>query len=164
MRRFFLPACLLLWPAQAFAADIVANDVEKPPEYNTIVLQGLNKVTGHISKIEGPLGTALRFGNIEIVARRCWRSPPEDQPENAALLDISEFKPGEGSSRIFLGWMFSSSPGLSGLEHAVYDITVVACEERNDPEKLDESHTPENSEKPEAPKEPAKKKPNSKKK
>lgn len=140
MQRYGLLLLAWLWPLPVFAAaDIAVSDVEKPPEYNTIVLQGLNKVTGHISKIEGPLGTALRFGNIEIVAKRCWKSPPEEQPENAALLDILEFKPGEGSGRIFQGWMFSSSPGLSGLEHAVYDVTVIACEERADPEKLDES-------------------------
>lgn len=110
---------------------------ETPPEYNTIVLQGLNKVTGHLSKLEGPLGTVLRFGSLEIVAHRCWKAPPEERPENAALLQISELKPGEKPERIFLGWMFSSSPALNGLEHAVYDITVLNCEVRENPEEND---------------------------
>jgi len=64
---------------------------------------------------------------LEVVARRCWKSLPEDRPENAALLEISELKPDEAPQKIFLGWMFSSSPGLSGLEHPVYDIAVIAC-------------------------------------
>jgi hypothetical protein len=131
--RHALSAALLclLWPRLALAQD------EAPAQYNTIVLQGLNKVTGHILRIEGPLGSALRFGNLEIVARRCWKAPPEDQPENAALLSIAEFRSGEAPHSIFSGWMFSSSPGLSGLEHPVYDITVLACEERADPENLE---------------------------
>ncbi len=105
------------------------------PEYYSVVLQGLNKVTGKVSKLEGAVGSAMRFGNLEIVARKCWKSPPEELPENAALLEISELKPGEPPHTIFTGWMFSSSPGLSGIEHPVYDITVIACEATDEPEK-----------------------------
>jgi len=129
--------------ADAPKAKAAAVDEEDAtPDPNTIVLQGLNKVTGHISKLEGPIGTVLRFGNLEIIARRCWKSSPEERPENAALLEISELKPGEAPQKIFLGWMFSSSPGLSGLEHPVYDITVLACEAREDPEKSDKPEKP----------------------
>jgi len=110
---------------------------EKPAQYNNIVLQGLNKVTGKVLKFDGSLGTVLRFGNLEIVARRCWKAPPEDHPENAGLLEISELKSGEAPQRIFLGWMFSSSPGLSGLEHPVYDLTVLDCTVKDESEKTD---------------------------
>jgi len=120
-------------PEKAAVAAAEPGDAE--PGVRMITLQGLNKVTGHISRIEGPIGTAMRFGNLEIVARRCWKSSPEESPENAALLDISELKPGETPARIFLGWMFSSSPGLSGLEHPVYDITVLSCDEGKNAEK-----------------------------
>lgn len=115
--------------------DDEEEEEEAMPQYNTVILQGLNKVTGHISRIDGPTGAVLRFGNLEIIARRCWKAPPDERPENAALLEIRELQPGEDSRRIFLGWMFSSSPGLSGLEHAVYDITMLNCEFRADPEK-----------------------------
>jgi hypothetical protein len=123
------------------------NTDDAAPQINAIVLQGLNKVTGHISRLEGPVGTVLTFGNLEIIPRRCWKSSPEERPENAALLDISELKPGEAPSRIFLGWMFSSSPGLSGIEHPVYDITVLSCETRKEPEKKE----PDKDEKPKKP-------------
>jgi len=102
-----------------------ADDTQ--PEPNTIVLQGLNKVTGHILRLEAPVGTVMRFGNLEIIGRRCWKSPQDEQPENAGLMEIWELKPGESHQRIFLGWIFSSSPGLSGLEHPVYDVTIVEC-------------------------------------
>lgn len=105
---------------------------KKPDEgmeagFNTVVLQGLNKVTGHASKIEALIGVPVRFGTLEILPHSCWKSAPEERPENAALLEINEIKQGEAPERIFLGWMFSSSPGLSALEHPFYDITMIKC-------------------------------------
>src|SRR5581483_9802858 len=82
------------------AGDASLPADENPQLSNTVVLQGLNKVTGHISKLEGPLGAALRFGNLEIISRRCWKSSPEDRPENAVLMEIRELHAGEESKRI----------------------------------------------------------------
>lgn len=128
--------------ADTLAEETLPAEPETPPpadsnqpEPNTIVLQGLNKVTGHISRLEAPIGTVMRFGNLEIIGRRCWKSPPDEQPENAGLLEIWELKPGESHERIFLGWAFSSSPGLSGLQHPVYDVTVLECLALDDAEK-----------------------------
>ena len=105
---------------------------EKPGDaleagFNSVVLQGLNKVTAHSSKIETVIGSSVRFGTLEIIPRSCWQSAPGDRPENAVLLEIYEIKQGEPPEKIFLGWMFSSSPGLSSLEHPFYDIMVVKC-------------------------------------
>ncbi|KCZ83625.1 hypothetical protein HAD_13524 [Hyphomonas adhaerens MHS-3] len=33
----------------------------------------------------------------------------------------------EENPELFSGWMFASSPGLSALEHPVYDIWVIRC-------------------------------------
>ena len=99
-----------------------------PGAINAVRLQGLNKVTARVSVVTAPLGTVARFDNLEIIAQRCWKSPPEAQPENAALLEIRELKPEETPHTVFQGWMFSSAPALSALEHPVYDISVLACE------------------------------------
>ncbi len=96
-------------------------------QFNAIRLRGLNKVTARISTLEAPIGTVMRFGNLEVIAHRCWQSAPEEQPETAGLLEIRELKPDEPPQRIFSGWMFASSPALSALEHPVYDITVLSC-------------------------------------
>lgn len=107
-------------------------DDEKLTESNMLVLQGLNKVLGRVSTLEIPLGTLARFENLEIIARKCWKSAPDERPENASLLEIREVKAGEEPKQIFLGWMLSSSPALSSLEHPVYDVTVLSCEFRKD--------------------------------
>jgi hypothetical protein len=94
------------------------------------VLQGLDKVTARVSSFEAPIGEVVRFGTLEIVARTCRKRPPEETPESAAFLEITDNRPGETPRRIFSGWMFASSPALSALEHPVYDVWVVDC--RND--------------------------------
>ena len=90
-------------------------------------LQGLDKVMARISTVRAPIGAAVRFGSLRIVARTCRKTPPEEPPESAAFLEIDDVKPGEAPQRIFSGWMFASSPALSALEHPVYDVWVIDC-------------------------------------
>jgi|SRR5215472_5765075 len=90
-------------------------------------LQGLDKISARTSKIDAPVGSTVRFGTLSIVVRDCEQSSPEDSPESAAFLQIYETPPGEDTKRLFSGWMFSSSPAISELEHPVYDVTLLAC-------------------------------------
>jgi hypothetical protein len=110
-------------------SDILNTEAETPERNytDTAILQGLNKITARISSFSVPIGSSVRFGNLEIYARLCWKASPEDAPDNKALLEIWEQKPGEDKKQMFNGWMFASSPALSALEHAVYDITVIEC-------------------------------------
>ncbi len=93
----------------------------------TVVMQGLDKVTARVSTFEVPIGVSVRFGTLQIYARACDRTPPEDPPESAAYLEVFEIKPGERRNALFSGWMFASSPALSALEHPVYDVWVLEC-------------------------------------
>ena len=93
----------------------------------TAVLQGLDKTTARISSMEVPVAATVTFGTLSILVRDCERSRPEDPPENAAFIEIFETLPGEKTTRLFSGWMFSSSPALSGLEHPVYDVELLDC-------------------------------------
>ncbi len=95
--------------------------------YRTAVLQGLDKVTARVYTFDAPLGTVVRFGTLEIIARHCDKRPPEETPESSAFVDISEVRNGEPTNNLFRGWMFASSPALSALEHPVYDVWVLDC-------------------------------------
>ncbi len=96
-------------------------------EGDQVLLHGLDKVTARISSITAPIDKVVRFGTLEIIARRCHKRPPEEPPESAALLEIWDVKPGEDAVLLFRGWMFASSPALSALEHPVYDVWVKDC-------------------------------------
>lgn len=114
-----LPLALLL-PVGAGAAP------EMTPE-PIAVLQGLDKISARVSRFEAPVGKTVTFGTLSITVRDCEKSAPEARPENAAFLEIYENRPGEAPVRRFSGWMFSSSPALSALEHPVYDVNLLDC-------------------------------------
>ena len=90
-------------------------------------MQGLDKITARISRFDAPVGQPVTFGTLSMVVRVCEKSAPEDRPENAAFVEITETRPGDEKLRRFSGWMFSSSPALSALEHPVYDVNLLEC-------------------------------------
>jgi len=100
-------------------------------EHGTAVLRGLDKVTARIDVLEAPVGEEIRFGSLAIRARACYETPPTDPPESAAFLEIDDLGPtpdtGETRDTAFTGWMFASTPGISALEHPVYDVWVIDC-------------------------------------
>ena len=110
--------------------------------YGAAVLQALDKVTARVSTFEAPVGDSVRFGTLHIIARACDKRPPEETPESAAFLDISEIKLGEPTEGVYRGWMFASSPALAAMEHPVYDVWVVDC---NRPFKTHSSSSAETS-------------------
>lgn len=91
------------------------------------VLQGLDKVTARISTFEAPVGVEVAFGTLRITARTCHEKPPTEPPESAAFLEIDDVGTDGNRRPVFSGWMFASSPALSAMEHAVYDVWVVDC-------------------------------------
>lgn len=105
---------------------------ETPPTYEDkpiVILRALDKVTARTRTFEIPVGRQFDFGALTIAVRACRARPPLEPADAAAFLQIVEQKQGEPMIPRFSGWMFSSSPSLSALEHPVYDIWVVGCGE-----------------------------------
>lgn len=126
--RQFLPALLIIAGlAFAVARPAVAQDRPTFTPYPVAVLQGLDKITARISTFEAPVEQEVAFGSLHILVRTCQKRPPEEPPESAAFLEITEHKPGEAANRLFTGWMFASSPALNGLQHPVYDVWLLDC-------------------------------------
>ena len=101
-------------------------------ESQTAELQLLNKITARISTKSVPVGGGTEFGTLELRVHYCAYRPPEEPPENVAFIMIfdngyAEKKPKEAQKALFSGWMFASSPAISGLEHPVYDVTLLSC-------------------------------------
>jgi hypothetical protein len=92
------------------------------------VLQGLNKITAKTSEFKVTIGKKINFGSLSIEAKKCLKSPQDKRPENKILLKISEVEDNKSEKTIFYGWMFSSSPSISGIEHPIYDIVAINCQ------------------------------------
>lgn len=92
-------------------------------------LQTLDKVTARTERLPIEIGSTAQFGTLQITAHHCAYRPPEEPPENTAFLTIQDmgYDNKIPPQIVFSGWMFASSPAVSSLEHAVYDVTVLTC-------------------------------------
>lgn len=111
---------LIFFAAPAFAA---VPTIDQP----IAVLRALDKMTARVEELNVPINQPLKFGTLIITVHTCRVTSPEETPEAASFLEVSEFKPGEKDVPMFRGWMFASSPALSAMEHPVYDIWVTGC-------------------------------------
>tara|TARA_B100001989_G_C24533205_1_gene462839 strand:- start:994 stop:1482 length:489 start_codon:yes stop_codon:yes gene_type:complete len=96
-------------------------------EYPVAKLRYLDKVTARNTTFEAIVGETMNFGPLYVKVQSCKKSSPIDQPESAAFLQIWEAEDGKDSEWVFSGWMFASSPGLSPMDHPVYDVWVLDC-------------------------------------
>lgn len=114
--KYALLVCLVSIPV--WAANI---------ETDKVVLRGVDKVTGRMSTLEAKIGVPVEFGDLSVTPQKCITRTPEETPENAAYLEIIEKNTKGDIKPVFNGWMFSSNPALSAMEHPVYDIWVISC-------------------------------------
>lgn len=112
-------AAATTWGGGLFAADPME-------ERGAASLRVLDKITARTSAIEIKVDQTATFGSLRVTLRACRQNPPTEPPEAAAFLEIADESP-EGTRRVFSGWMFASSPALSAMEHAVYDVWVLGC-------------------------------------
>lgn len=92
-----------------------------------VTLGALNKITAKLQTIKVERDQMVKFGTLEITMRNCRSNPPEETPESVAFLEIIDLGHVGDPKPIFKGWMFASSPAVSSLEHAVYDVWVIDC-------------------------------------
>jgi len=90
------------------------------------VLQGLDKITARVTELKVANGDVVLYGRLSIKVDACDEHPPEEPPEAAAFLEVTDLS-ASPPTEIFRGWMFASSPAVSALEHPVYDLRVLRC-------------------------------------
>lgn len=122
--RYLLAAGLgmLLGAAPLLAQEAEGVATSRAP---AVLLRGLDKVSGRTTDITLEVGAAARYGRLEIRLGEC-RYPTADPSSDAfAQLTISDLRRNE---RLFTGWMIASSPALSALDDARYDVWVISCQ------------------------------------
>lgn len=98
------------------------------------IVEAIDKVTAQSMRFEVEVGgRPVRFNRqLVFTAKACEVSAPEELVEDSvAYLEVS-IEP-RASARnletrqVFKGWMFASTPAVSGLEHPIYDAWIVGC-------------------------------------
>lgn len=101
--------------------------------YPTVTLRTLDKSTARTDTIDVNIGETVEFGSLFIKVQSCRKSEPLDKPESASFLQIWEVPVNSKKSEwVFSGWMFASSPAVSAMDHAVYDVWVLDCKGREE--------------------------------
>ena len=104
------------------------------------LLRGLDKVSGQSTDLPLGVGQAVDFGRLEVRLGEC-RYPAADPESDAfAQLTITDTK---SRSALFTGWMIASSPALSALDDARYDVWVVACNDGSGVQRPDVTYVPD---------------------
>ena len=62
--------------------------------------------------------------NIEVYA--CFTEPPDEVSEDYVLINVKDNFHDQDKS-IYKGWMISSSPEVTPLEHPIYDLWLLGC-------------------------------------
>ncbi len=112
-------AARLVLPAAAAAQEWVPRREAE--------LQVLDKVTARISVLRADVGQAAQYGTLTILVRSCNARPPDEVPDAAAFLEMTDSRRAASAQQVFRGWMFANAPGVSMLEHPVYDVRVLDC-------------------------------------
>ena len=118
--------------------EAAAKPDEAPPpgrrqRRRVAIIQAIDKITAETMRFEVEVGgRPVRFNRTLIFsAKACEVSASDEQAEDAvAYMDISIQPRGvqdQEPRQVFRGWMFSSTPGVSGLQHPSYDAWVVGC-------------------------------------
>jgi len=120
----------------ADAASATPEDAP-PPGRRTrrpiAVVQAIDKITAETMRFEVEVGgRPVRFDKTLIVSARACEVSASDEVvrDSVAYLDISVQPRGAQNQeprQIYRGWMFASTPAVSGLQHPVYDAWVVGC-------------------------------------
>ena len=64
------------------------------------------------------------IGTLNIQVYSCFTEPPNEIPEDYVLIDV---KDNLQEISIYKGWMISSSPDVTPLEHPIYDLWLLGC-------------------------------------
>lgn len=127
-----LVVVVLLLSAQARAQSPVAPPAPQvPTQYpetwlprGNVELTGLDKITARITPVLGKVAQPLSFGTLKVTVRSCVARGADQPADQAAFLDVTDSR---DAGFAFHGWMLLSSPGVSVIEHPVYDLRLKAC-------------------------------------
>ena len=100
------------------------------------VIRVLDKLTGQVTDLDLGQGQAASQGRLTVLLDEC-RYPTDNPASDAfAHLTISDAMQ---TQPVFSGWMVASSPALSALDHARYDVWVLHCDTPGARPQLQES-------------------------
>ena len=109
--------------------NILEKSSVKKNEKIYINLKALDKITAKTSAIKLSIGEKKFFGSLEIKVLKCQFSENNDSTDTVAYLQVKDLST-KDNNQVFLfnGWTFASSPTLQSIDHPVYDLWIISCD------------------------------------
>lgn len=104
-----------------------AGELPTPMAERVATVVALDKRTSAVGTWQMKPGDVARFGPLTIRLRACEAAAPWERPEAGGFVQVDEALKKGGARRLYSGWLFARSPGLSAVEDPVYDVWVKAC-------------------------------------
>ena len=89
-------------------------------------LKLLDKTTNKVNQKTINVNSIINWDSLIIQIYACYSTPPEEIPEDYVLLEIKDTL-SKKKEYIYRGWMISSSPDVTPLEHPIYDLWLIDC-------------------------------------
>ena len=86
----------------------------------------LDKISNKLFQKSIKVDQSDSIGTLDIEVYSCFTEPPNEIPENYVLIDVKDNFQNQEES-IYKGWMISSSPDVTPLEHPIYDLWLLSC-------------------------------------
>ena len=109
---------------QSELSDITTEIQETVLSAPAADLRALDKLTGDVQDIFLTVGDTVSFGKMSVFLGDCRY--PEGNPSGNAYSYLVVRVAGS-EAPIFSGWMVASSPALSAMDHARYDLWPIVC-------------------------------------
>ena len=95
-----------------------------PKQYANFKL--LDKISNKLFEKSIKVNETDLIETLNIHVYSCFTEPPNEIPENYVLIEVKDnFQKQE--TTIYKGWMISSSPDVTPLEHPIYDLWLLGC-------------------------------------
>ena len=89
-------------------------------------LKLLDKTTNKVTQKTINVNSIIDWDSLNIKIYACYSTSPEEIPEDYVLLEIIDTL-SKKKDYIYRGWMISSSPDVTPLEHPIYDLWLIDC-------------------------------------
>ena len=105
-----------------FSNQLLAEPLQR--QYANFKL--LDKISNKLDEKTIKVNESDFFGTLNIKVYSCFTEPPNEIPEDYVLVDVKDNYKDEEES-VYKGWMISSSPDVTPLEHPIYHLWLLGC-------------------------------------
>jgi hypothetical protein len=122
--------------AEAPTPEVKAAEIPVAPEkrlrHGAAVIQALDKITAETMRFEARVGRPVRYKGLVFTVKSCETAAPDEAMDDSVAYMEVRAEPKAASTKrpsrqVFRGWMFASAPGVSAIEHPIYDAWLIAC-------------------------------------